>query len=232
MISVGFSFDLSPLDAARAAGLGPARRSRTSPARAGEPEAANGRFDIIVHYRAIRPIRPPSRTSGSPLVADHHRRHSGRLRRLHRRSATSTPASCRSTASAGILGQAGPDLLRPGSRLPAHRRHGVRLRRRRQHVRERHVDQRHPARDGAHPRHRDDLEPCSVSRTARRLHRGPRPRRIPRARPAIRRRYRFRSSTMAASGTASAHWDEDTLQRRTDDRLRRIRPASPCRSAG
>ena len=126
----------------------------------GTSAAANGRFDIVIRY------------TGDPTYQAAFTQAAARWTQIITADIPDVNASqcgfiddllidasiVSIDGAGGILGQAGPDWVRNGSLLPVHGEHGVRLRRRRRHVQQRHLDGRDPARDGAHPRHRDAVE--------------------------------------------------------------------------
>ena len=146
--------------------------------------AANGRFDIVIHYSRRSDLSGGLHPGGGAMVADHHRRHSGlQLRpiRPDRRPADRRQHRAdRRRGRNSRTGRAG-SAAAARSRLPAHGEMEFDSADVAQHVRERDLDQRHPARDRAHSRHRHDLEPARSQERRGRLHRRPRPCRIPRA---------------------------------------------------
>ena len=188
---------------------------------AGASGAANGRFDIIVHYSgnptyqaAFTQAAAPGRRSSSPTFP-------------------TTPASMISTRRQHRVdrrigwnsrtGRSGS--LRPGSRLPAHG--------------EMEFDSADVANmfarnwtvilhEMGHILGIGTIWSCRP-RTARATTSGPTALPNTARSPAIRRRYRFRIEHDGGSGTAGAHWDEDTFNAELMTGFAEF-PASPCRS--
>ncbi len=109
--------------------------------------AANGRFDIVIRYSGD----PTYQTAFTQAAARWSQIITGDIPDLNSSQygliddLLIDASIVAIDGAGGILGQAGPDLLRSSLPVAGARRDGVRFRRRRDHVRERDLDQRHPA---------------------------------------------------------------------------------------
>ena len=126
LTSVDFSYDPfphQPFDAARPAGLEAGGVVMTNVISGGESlAAANGRFDIVVHYTGD-PTYQAAFTQAAArwsqiITADIPDLNSSSFGFIDDLLIDASIVSI--DGPGGILGQAGPDLLRSGSRLPAH----------------------------------------------------------------------------------------------------------------